>query len=493
VSVTSSSSLGLIGARIDGQFEIEAVLGGGAFATVYRARQLGIERPVAIKVPSHEIATDPVMAKRFAREARAAARIRHPGVVTIYAVGELPDGRPYMAMELVDGEPLTHMLADGPVAPGRALRIARLIASALSDTHAADVIHRDLKPQNIIWRRDRNGDDRIVIVDFGIAVSKPGNADATRLTAGGLIGTPHYMSPEQAHGEEVDGRADLYALGCILFELVTGATPFDGSSYEVMLSHLGKAAPSARELAPWVTAATDELIALLLAKRPEDRPATADAVVALIDGTGLPRPGSAAEGQRGVVDAAMAAPELDRAKWAGSTINIADTVAAPQQSHETEVLRGKGYTKWLVGGGLAAVVMIGVGVKLLRGDTARPPAPSLSGVTKPGERQITRDDGETSLHMTVPDPIRAGQPISVHFQLWNKLGQPITEPPVITIEDPRGKAKGFNARPVGVGAGSATNEFELSRTLRMSGRYVVRVFPAGTDSELDVELTAAEP
>src|SRR5437868_3253925 len=225
----SSTPAGSLVGRTIGDFAIEGVIGGGSFGTVYRGRQLGLDRPVAIKVPTYEIAADPVQARRFAREARAAARIVHPGVVAIYAVGELDDGRPYLAMQLIDGAPLDRILDDGPVPALRALCIARDIASALSETHAAGVIHRDLKPTNIMWRRDRNGDDRITLVDFGIALCKPGSADATRLTSGGLIGTPHYMSPEQAQGEAVDARADIYALGCLLFELLTNTTLYEGS------------------------------------------------------------------------------------------------------------------------------------------------------------------------------------------------------------------------------------------------------------------------
>ncbi|HTR52723.1 MAG TPA: protein kinase, partial [Kofleriaceae bacterium] len=191
------SGANLIGCTIGDQFVIDAVIGGGSFGAVYRARQLGLDRPVAIKVPTYEIAADPVMAKRFAREARSAARVRHPGVVSIYAVGELDDGRPYMAMELVEGQPLDKIVANGPIPAVRALRIVRDVASALGETHAAGVIHRDLKPSNIIWRVDRNGDDRITLVDFGIAVhTLAAAADSTKLTEGGLIGTPHYMSPE---------------------------------------------------------------------------------------------------------------------------------------------------------------------------------------------------------------------------------------------------------------------------------------------------------
>jgi serine/threonine protein kinase len=272
----------LVGSHIDG-FLVESVLGAGSFATVYRAKQVGLERMIALKVPTHEIAMDPVMAKRFAREARSAAKVHHPGVVTIYAVGELEDERPYIAMELVDGQSLERALDDGPLAPVRALKIIRLVASALSDTHAADVIHRDLKPSNIVWRVDRNGDDRITLVDFGIAVSKPGTADATRLTANGLIGTPHYMSPEQANGESVDARADLYALGVVLFELVTQATPFDGSGYEVLLAHLGRPAPPPSSVNPDVPTPVDDLVLKLLAKRRESRPQTADELVVHID------------------------------------------------------------------------------------------------------------------------------------------------------------------------------------------------------------------
>src|SRR5689334_10348671 len=161
---SKSAAASLVGTSVDG-FRIESVLGGGAFGAVYRGRQVGLDRVVAIKVPTHEIAADPVMARRFAREARAAARIAHPGVVTIHAVGDLPDGRPYIAMELIEGEPLDNILGDGPLPPIRALELARQVASALSETHAADVVHRDLKPSNIVWRRDRNGDDRVTLVD----------------------------------------------------------------------------------------------------------------------------------------------------------------------------------------------------------------------------------------------------------------------------------------------------------------------------------------
>lgn len=484
--MSPAATLALVGARVDNQFEVSTVIASGAFATVYRARQLGIDRDCALKVPTHEIASDPVMAKRFAREARAAARVRHPGVVTIYAVGEVPDGRPYLAMELVAGEPLTTILEGGVVAPIRALKIGRLIASALAETHAAGVIHRDLKPSNIIWQRDRTGDDRVTIVDFGIAVSKPGNSDATRLTAGGLIGTPHYMSPEQAHGEAVDGRTDLYALGCILFELVTGSTLFDGSGYEIMLAHLGKVPPRARDRVPSTPLALDALIWDLVAKRPEDRPASADAVVARIDdaladldlvsqATRIRAP----RAKRPTGATKRDLPEANRALFEGST------VAAPSVRDEAAPEMSRRRARWIVGLALGAVALAGAGVvlaKVLSGGDATASDATSPTVTA-GDRAYVKDDGETTLRMTLPDPLVVNTPITARLQLWNKLGQPIADPPVLTIEDPHGAAKGFSAKRVGDG-------FEFRRTMRAPGRYLIRVFPAGTDSELDVEVEA---
>ena len=474
----------LLGARIDDQFEVTTVIATGAFATVYRARQLGIDRDCALKVPTYEIASDPVMAKRFAREARAAARVRHPGVVTIYAVGELPDGRPYLAMELVAGEPLDTILAAGVVAPIRALKIGRLIAGALAETHAADVIHRDLKPSNIIWQRDRAGDDRITIVDFGIAVSKPGSSDATRLTAGGLIGTPHYMSPEQAHGEAVDGRADLYALGCILFELVTGATLFDGSGYEVMLAHLGRVPPRARDRVPTVPLALDTLIWELVAKRPEERPPSADVVVARID-EALADLDLVSEATR------IRAPRAKRPTGAtkrdlpaANRAVQASTVAGPsgRDAAPTSGARSGRRAGWIVVLALAAVAGTGVVLaKVFSGGEATASDAAAAADAQAGNRAYVRDDGETTLRMTLPEPLAVNTPITAHLQLWNKLGQPITDPPVLTVEDPHGAAKGFSAKRVGP-------DFEFRRTMRSPGRYVIRVFPAGTDSELDVEV-----
>ena len=462
----ASPAASLIG-RTVGDFAIEGVIGGGSFGTVYRGRQLGLDRPVAVKVPTYEIAADPIQAQRFAREARAAARIVHPGVVAIYAVGELDDGRPYLAMQLIDGVPLDRILADGPVPPLRALRIARHIASALSETHAADVVHRDLKPTNIMWRRDRNGDDRITLVDFGIAVCRPGNADATRLTSGGLIGTPHYMSPEQAHGEQVDARADLYALGCVLYELVTGDPPFEGSGFEVLLAHLGGHAPLASERNPLVPSVVDQLIRSLMEKQPADRPASADAVVALLD-------------------EAIAECEAPR-------------TARARTRREPTVQGARPDGRWrrrLAVVTLGALALSAAGFAAVRmrapGPDEAEPARTAQGrlVSSSGEalRVIPSDDGELIIRTTVPEVIHANAPIQAHLEIKTKLGGEFdAKQVVVTIEDPHHRATALTAAM----HGDKVGHFAFRHTFTEPGPYVIRVFPSESETvsttELDVE------
>ena len=481
-AITAATSL--VGYTIDHQFAVEAELGGGAFGTVYRGRQLGLDRVVAIKVPTHQIAADPVMAKRFAREARSAGKIQHPGVVTIHAVGELPDGRPYLVMQFVEGQPLDKILEDGPIAATRALRIIRAIASALSETHAAGVVHRDLKPSNIMWQRDRNGDDRLTIVDFGIAASKPGTADASRLTANGLIGTPHYMSPEQAHGEAVDARADLYALGCLLFELVTNAPPFEGSAFEVLLAHLGKVPPVPSSRDARVPEVIDGLCAALLAKKPDDRPQTADEVVTLID----------------VALAELASPSaaesLDKTARKSRRKRRATALTRPDlpEDHLAEIAgavrpRPRRMVRQLGLGALAGIALATAGFFVAHGhlgasvEDATDDEPDKPDGVAPRLHQINDDDGEIVIHVEVPDPIQANVLVHPHIEIKNKLGQPIkTHELVVTVVSDSG-ATGLVAHPRTKGPG-----YGFRYTFPHPGRYTLKVFPPSVASAFEIPL-----
>jgi hypothetical protein len=480
----ASSASNLVGLTIDGQFEVIAILGGGSFGTVYRARQIGLDRPIALKVPTHEIAADPIMARRFAREARSAAKVQHPGVVAIYAVGELADGRPYLAMQFVEGQPLDRILVDGPIAPMRALGIVRSIASALSETHAAEVVHRDLKPSNIMWRLDRNGDDRITLVDFGIAVAKPGNADATRLTSGGLIGTPHYMSPEQAHGEQVDARADLYALGCVLYELVTGVVPFEGSGFEVLLAHLGRPAPVPSQTNPDLPEVIDRLCAKLMAKKPDDRPESADVLVAMLD--------EALDELDGGPASATAAPQrapIARRKTLATRRDLPQgTVVPSRQRARRLLLGGVAAGIALATAGFAAFELRDQHANASVVDPAGEPDDTPNGpVTAKGphRRPVFADDGEIVLHALVPDPIVAGREIRPHLELKNKLGQPlIAEEVVVTITDALDGTKGIVAMPHDKHKG----HYDFHYTFDKPGHYVMHVFPPSVDSQFDIAV-----
>ncbi|HEY4243817.1 MAG TPA: serine/threonine-protein kinase [Kofleriaceae bacterium] len=442
----------LVGERID-DFAIEGVIGGGAFGTVYRARQLGLDRLVAIKVPTAAISIDPVMAKRFAREARAMARVHHPGIVAIHAVGELADGRPYIAMQLLVGEPLHRILRSGPLSPVRALRIVRAIASALAETHAASVVHRDLKPSNIVWHVDSAGDDRLVLVDFGIAVAREVDAtDATRLTAAGAIGTPHYMAPEQAHGEAVDARADLYALGCLLFELVTGAPPFDGPGVEVLLAHMNTPAPAPSSLRP-VPGELDSLCALLLAKSPADRPQTANEVIALVD-TALAR--------------------LSPSDISG----LSATAIAPASPSARRRF------PWFLLGFLSASALAAC-VFLFWPSTSddEPPVPA----SRPSDKEVVRDDGELLIRARFPADIRARDQTAIHLSIVTKLGKPfVAKQVVVTIEDSSGLAAGLSVKA----RSDRPGHYAFRHAFPTPGHYIIRVFPSETEtvSTFDIDV-----
>jgi serine/threonine-protein kinase len=272
-----------LGQTLLNQFEILDVCGRGAMGTVYRAHQRTMDRIVAVKILRRELLQEPDVVKRFVREARAAAKLQHPNIVTVHMVGETDDKLPFLVMEYIDGVSL-EAVCDGAGSLGlqRAVRISRQIASALEEAHAGGIIHRDLKPANILLHERGKQTDRVKVLDFGIAkIVQPDGAAESIITRDGMIfGTPHYIAPEQATGSEVDAGADLYSLGIIMFRLVTGRLPFEGTAgMQVVLRHLREAPPSARSLNPAVPAALDALILHCLAKDRAQRPAGAEVIL----------------------------------------------------------------------------------------------------------------------------------------------------------------------------------------------------------------------
>ena len=278
-----------VGDVVSDRYRIDAVLGEGGMGIVYRAEHLHLHKPHALKVLLPAWSSMSEVVARFEREAVAAGRIESPHVAAATDFGTLPDGSFFLVMEYVDGRTLRSALDEGPLEPVRAVHILRGIVSGLGVAHAIGVVHRDLKPENVMLVA-RDGDpDFVKVLDFGVARIDAGGGVAPAgpsqpLTmVGAVIGTPDYMSPEQALGQRVDARSDLYSVGVILFEMLTGRCPFEGGAVTVLRQHVTAELP---ELSPVVTASLDPRIGVilrrLLAKLPEDRFAsTADLTAAL--------------------------------------------------------------------------------------------------------------------------------------------------------------------------------------------------------------------
>jgi len=256
----------LVGRTIAGKFVIEAHIGSGAMGAVYRARQIALEKTVAIKVLHGEHAGEPQFVARFHREAKAASRLNHPNSMQVIDFGEDPDGLLYIAMEYLDGRSLHRVLReDRPLPATRIADILMQTLAALAVAHDMGVVHRDLKPENIIVLSGTDDDGRprdiVKVCDFGIAKLSDARAyrsgsggdresGAPVTTAGLIVGTPEYMSPEQGRGEKLDPRSDLYAVGVILFEMLTGRVPFEAeNALGVLLRHVTEAAPRPSEVA----------------------------------------------------------------------------------------------------------------------------------------------------------------------------------------------------------------------------------------------------
>jgi serine/threonine-protein kinase len=262
----------IVGATIGG-YQIVAEVGRGGMAAVYRAHQLSMNRDVAIKVLPPELLSQSASIERFKQEASIVARLEHRAIVPVHDYGEY-EGIPYLVMRCMDGGSLDERLAEGPIPPAEALAIVEQIAPALDYAHREGVLHRDLKPSNILL--DANGD--AYITDFGIA-RLLGDAPAKPLTTSGVVGTPSYMSPEQAQGHDLDGRSDLYALGVVLFEMLTGSRPFDGETpYTIAVKHVTEEPPSACALKPDLPPGVDAVLRKVLAKSREQRYQTAVAL-----------------------------------------------------------------------------------------------------------------------------------------------------------------------------------------------------------------------
>ncbi|HRC54286.1 MAG TPA: serine/threonine-protein kinase, partial [Kofleriaceae bacterium] len=376
----------LLGHEI-GRYRLARLLGEGGMGRVYLAVQPMIGSRVAIKILSDQCARSPELLERFFAEARAVNLIRHENIVSVMDLAKLPDGRPYIVMEFIEGQTLAEIVQGGPVPLGGLVQVASEIFSALAAAHAIGIVHRDLKPDNVLVTAEGHAK----VLDFGIAKLAPQLQQqlSPRTQTGALLGTPQYMAPEQITGAgNVDARSDVYAAGVMLFEAITGGKPFRGDTlYDLMRAHLEQPPPSLRALRPELPAALEQVILTALAKAPEQR----------FQSVGAMNQAMQAAAQALPADQWRSLSARARASSApgGRIVSHASRSPMPMQFLVTEpavdprarrparrTARG-----WLLGGGLAlALVLVLVGVMASQQAQPRPsvtvaPMPSADGAS----------------------------------------------------------------------------------------------------------------
>ena len=260
--------------RLGPRYQVLALLGEGAMGQVFLVRHLELGRKEAVKVLKPEVARDERFVARFRREARATNRLNHPNIVAMYDFGRLPDGRFYLAMEYVDGASLSRVLAEGDgLSQSEALIVISQLAAAIEHAHSRGVLHRDLKPANLMLIQRKGRDDLLKVLDFGVAkIISPEYRESVMVSQEGIVfGTPLYMAPEQFESSDHDPRSDIYAVGCIGFELLTGEPPFFGKISEVVMAHAEQAPPRVSDLVAGAPRELDRIILRCLAKDPARR------------------------------------------------------------------------------------------------------------------------------------------------------------------------------------------------------------------------------
>ncbi len=283
----------LIGRVINDRFRIISVIARGGMGRVYRAEQVPLGRLVAVKTLDPRSGNsgeenDPQFQQRFFLEASVASKLQHPNTVTVFDYGRTADGVYFIAMELVEGRSLYHVIREeAPISPERTIHVAMQIARSLREAHRLDVIHRDLKPGNVLLTRHGDEDDFVKVLDFGLVKHVESESEQELTKAGLFMGSPKYMSPEQIRGERVDARADVYALGVVMYEMITGKVPFEReNTVKVLMAHMHEAVPPIQvaDCPPGLI----DLIMRCLSKQPEGRPSSMDEVILMLkQATGL--------------------------------------------------------------------------------------------------------------------------------------------------------------------------------------------------------------
>lgn len=371
-----------VGKTLDGKYRIDGFLKRGGMGAVYRGTHVMLNKPVAIKLIKPELVSSTDVVQRFLREARAAAHLSHPNIVTVHDLGQTADGMLYIAMELVDGSSLKELIvAEGAWEPKRTVRLFKGICSALALAHREGIVHRDLKPQNIMVSHDSEGNEIPKLLDFGIA--KTFEPTSPALTSTGMVlGTPHYMSAEQAKGQPADKRSDLYALGVILYEMLVGKVPFDDTSIpQILIKHLNEAPTPPNARGANIPAELEAVVLRCLEKEPDNRYQSAEELMSALDvvpdtavhDAALPTIATtpAPVAATNPVEATRVTPETTMAGAAAAALPplpSAPSATATVRAHEVRTAETKaGASRFLLFGLLAVAVVALIAFFSLRG------------------------------------------------------------------------------------------------------------------------------
>jgi serine/threonine-protein kinase len=395
-----------VGRTLAGKFRVGPLIGEGAMGRVHRGEHLSLGKPVALKVLHRHLGGDPRIARRFHREAKAASRLSHPNSLQIIDFGEAEDGTLYIAMELLEGDDLQALIdREAPLSPARIGELMTQTLRAVDEAHHAGIIHRDLKPENVVVLRDRGGRERVKVCDFGIAKITESEGRSTAITKDGYVcGTPEYMAPEQAKGDRIDARVDVYAAGVMLYQMLCGEVPFRAqTALGLITKHIMDPPRPPRRVKPaWGIPRSLQRVALrALRKAPSDRYPSAGAMARAIEEAVAALGPQARErlGHGSFARAAEEDPDEDEA------LDPADASAATTEERippRAPPAAGRGWLLALA----AAVAVLGFGVWLWVKDappTARPAAPPLaaapaptSGAPEPTAREATDPRNDAS-------------------------------------------------------------------------------------------------
>lgn len=401
---------------VGGRYNVLRLIARGGMASVYLAEHIALHRLVALKIlhppPGTDEADGDSFRRRFQLEAETLAALDHPNIVTLYDYGQTDDGRFYLAMEYVDGPRFADLMARGPMDPDRAIGLLLQVCAALRYAHKRGVVHRDLKPSNLLLSTDAEGQDRVKVVDFGLV--KVGEIDQSLTREGVVLGSPHCMAPEQVQGAAIDHRADIYAIGVLLFRALTGSYPFHGpNSTATMLAHLSEAIPSFAQVAPSlrVSPRVEAIVRRCLARRAEQRYPDVGALAADLN------------------RAIGAQPEPD------STVSMVEEPppAAPAEA------RGVDRLPWLAAALVGLLMVGGVVGALLLGGEAEAPVAAEGALPEPLPAPVVAAEPA--------EPPVAAEPAAEPAEPAEPAAEPAAAPPARPAETAARPARPAAARP----------------------------------------------